>query len=104
MFLRGCPLPPNQRADGKLSRSGLTSSLIVATLRQLEPIESVWVEGEQVGQLTDPRESLPAQHLDRKQALVLRQIKLCRLRPRRQVIHAQDDVFPLTPDVSEDRR
>ena len=61
-------------------------------LGQLEPVEAVPGEGEQVGQLADPRELDPAGQLDRRVALEPAQVELDRLREPGQVVDAQHDV------------
>ncbi len=71
-------------------------------VHQLEPVEAVFAERQQVGQLTDLGERDPADHLDRRLAWKSAEVELDGLRKAAEVVHAQDDVVLRFPDVGQD--
>src|SRR5579884_565751 len=66
-----------------------------------EPVETVRAQGEQVGQLADPRKRIVAEALHGNRALVLAQIQLHVLAEARQVVDYEDALALVFPDVRE---
>src|SRR5689334_3473800 len=64
----------SSRKDRSPAATAAATSVIVAPLDQLEPVEAAGREREQVRPLADGREARAAEHLDRAAAPPLRQV------------------------------
>src|SRR5687767_2288303 len=98
---------PNHRwattHSSSASSSSRTSAVILdLLLHQPEPVEAARSQREQVGQLADAREAAPPEHLLGVAPLELRQIELHRLRGAGEVVHAEERLALVAPDVGED--
>src|SRR5712692_1390462 len=82
------------RSLGARPRSGSDPS-------QAEPVELVGAHGQQIGQIADARENIPAKHLDQNIAFIGAQIKLHGLRGTGQIVYHQDGVFPELSHISQ---
>src|SRR5205807_7586107 len=74
-------------------RTGSVIQDTLPLLHQLEPVEAAGPHGQQIRQLSDPREARAAEQLDRISPLVLAQIELDGLGGAGEVVHAQDEII-----------
>src|SRR6266567_1786364 len=60
---------------------------------QPEPIKLIWPHSQQIGQIPNAREDVPAEHLNQNVSAVRLQIEFYRLGRAGEVVHDQDDLI-----------
>src|SRR5829696_8437923 len=92
----------SSRNDRSPAATAAATSVIVAALDELEPVEAAGREREQVAPLADAREARAPEHLHGVAALPLGEVELDRLRGACEVVQAEHDVALVGAHVGED--